>query len=54
MEPVAVELKSGRIGLGWQSMIAEHRRKREERKQQRKDKKNQEFTPEEYRYWIFL
>lgn len=52
MEPVAVEVKSDRIGLGWQEMIAEHRRKREERKQQRKNKQNLEFDPETYRYRI--
>ncbi|XP_071547481.1 G patch domain-containing protein 11-like [Panulirus ornatus] len=49
LEPVPVEMKSDRVGLGWQQMIAEHRRKRELRKQQKRDKHSVETDPEKFR-----
>lgn len=49
LEPVAVEVKSDRMGLGWQQMITDHRRKIQERKQQKQHKQKLETDPEKFR-----
>ncbi|KAK8746240.1 hypothetical protein OTU49_017318 [Cherax quadricarinatus] len=49
LEPVSVEVKSDRVGLGWQEMIAEHRKKCEERKQKKRNKNKDDADPEKYR-----
>ncbi|KAK7065282.1 G patch domain-containing protein 11 [Halocaridina rubra] len=47
LEPVSVDLKQDRVGLGWQQMIEEYKRKKEERKQRKK--KDNCVNPEEFR-----
>lgn len=49
MEPIAVEVKSDRVGLGWQDMIQAHRRKREERRLAKMKQNQAEMDPEKYR-----
>ncbi|XP_068223608.1 G patch domain-containing protein 11 [Palaemon carinicauda] len=47
LEPVSVDLKQDRVGLGWQQMIVDYKKKKEERKMK---KNTQQVTdPEEYR-----
>ncbi|XP_066986189.1 G patch domain-containing protein 11 [Macrobrachium rosenbergii] len=47
LEPVSVDLKQDRVGLGWQQMIADYKKKKEERKL--KKKTENVVDPEEYR-----
>lgn len=49
LEPVSVEVKSDRVGLGWQEMIKDHRKKREERKLQKRSKHKDDADPEKFR-----
>ncbi|ROT69733.1 hypothetical protein C7M84_012055 [Penaeus vannamei] len=49
LEPVAVELKADRVGLGWQEMISEHRKKQQEIKRQKQEKHKKEIDPEQFR-----
>ena len=49
LEPVAVEVKSDRMGLGWQQMITDHRKKIQQRKEQQHQKQRMEADPEKFR-----
>ncbi|XP_037785828.1 G patch domain-containing protein 11-like [Penaeus monodon] len=49
LEPIAVELKADRVGLGWQEMISEHRKKQQEIKRQKQEKHKEEIDPEKFR-----
>lgn len=49
LEPVAVEVKSDRMGLGWQQMITDHRKKLQERKRHKKQRQEVETDPEKFR-----
>lgn len=49
IEPVKVDLKTDRVGLGWQKMITDHRRKKEERRLKRMKEHAESCDPEEYR-----
>ena len=49
LEPVAVEVKSDRMGLGWQEMISDHRKKLQERKRHKKQRQEVETDPEKFR-----
>ncbi|CAL4068384.1 unnamed protein product, partial [Meganyctiphanes norvegica] len=48
IEPVKVDLKIDRVGLGWQQMITDHRRKREENRLKRMKKHAEACDPDEY------
>ncbi|XP_045598202.1 G patch domain-containing protein 11 isoform X1 [Procambarus clarkii] len=54
LEPVSVEVKSDRVGLGWQEMIKDHRKKREERKLQKRSKHKDDADPEKFRARLHL
>ena len=47
LEPVSVDLKQDRVGLGWKQMICDYKKKREERKLRKKSENT--VDPEEYR-----
>ncbi|XP_063610479.1 G patch domain-containing protein 11-like [Penaeus indicus] len=49
LEPIAVELKADRVGLGWQEMISEHRKKQQEMKRQKQEKHKEEISTEKFR-----
>lgn len=47
---MAVEVKSDRMGLGWQQMITDHRKKAQERKQQKQQRQKLETDPVKFRW----
>lgn len=49
LEPVAVEVKSDRMGLGWQQMITDHRKKLQQQKQRKQQRQRMETDPEKFR-----
>lgn len=53
LEPVAVEVKSDRMGLGWQQMIADHRKKLQQRKQHKHQRQRMETDPEKFRQRLY-